>query len=89
METLAEKIKRRAHEMREADKQGKFKQFPLSKVANQVYEGRTASGKKVIFEIITGITEQGLYGAGTLKCEGKTIFTKGYPSKAMAWMSKN
>ncbi|MBP2631445.1 MAG: hypothetical protein H6Q70_2073 [Firmicutes bacterium] len=56
---------------------------------NQIYEGMTMSGRKVTFEIVTGITDQGLYGAGTLECEGKTIFTKGYPSRAMAWMAQN
>jgi hypothetical protein len=90
METLAAKIRRRNHEMKEASLQAKYKNFQLIKDADSsVYKGKTASGKEVQFYTVTGLTTQGLYGAGTLYCEGKTIFTKGYPSKAMAWMAKN
>lgn len=90
METLSQKIRRRNHEIKESSLQEKYNNFQLKKeAASNIYKGKTASGKEVQFYTVTGMTTQGLYGAGTLYCEGKTIFTKGYPSKAMAWMAKN
>lgn len=54
--------------------------------------GITLNGKKVRFERCWGISKQSRY-AGSLAVqeeEGwKTIFTKGYQSKALAWMAKN
>lgn len=61
---------------------------------NGHFAGTTKAGLPVQFDRIEfGMTEQGLYGAGTLKAkygdEWRTIFTKGYPSRALAWMAAN
>jgi hypothetical protein len=55
--------------------------------------GTTTSGKQAKFIRCWGMTKQSRY-AGSLRVQQEnevweTIFTKGYQSKALAWMAKN
>lgn len=93
MTELAARIKARKQAEQEKTKCSKISGVKLDG-QNGHYQGMTTSGKKVYFDRIEfGMSEQGLYGAGTLRVETKdglkTIFTKGYPSKALEWMSRN
>lgn len=88
---LSERIKAREREQKEADR---CRKYPLKlEGTTNTKTGFTASGKRVVFESCFGMTEQSKYGAGTLSVEDggewKTVFTKGYPSKALEWMSHN
>lgn len=89
---LSAQIKARAQERKEKEKCTKYKDVKLEG-SNGIYSGYTKSGKQVSFEQDYGFSMQSQYGAGTLKVlennEWKTIFTKGYPSKALEYMSKN
>ncbi|WP_339304524.1 hypothetical protein NST33_18420 [Paenibacillus sp. FSL L8-0435] len=89
----AERIKRRAQEEKEEAKCNKFSEVKLEGT-NNTKTGFTKQGKKVVFESCFGMTDQSKYGAGTLSVledggQWKVVFTKGYPSKALAWMMKN
>lgn len=86
---LAERIKARAAERKEAER---CRKFALTlEGSSGILTGKTSSGKPVLFELCYGFSEQSKYGAGTLKVregdEWVTIFTKGYPSKALAYMT--
>lgn len=88
---LSERIKARAAERKE---QERCRNYKLTlEGSNGVLSGKTASGKPVLFEQCYGFSEQSKYGAGTLKVqEGDnwvTVFSKGYPSKALEFMSQN
>jgi hypothetical protein len=89
-----ERIKAALQEDKERKKCAKFTEVSLTG-SNVTKTGFTKSGKKVLFEGIQyGLSEQGKYGAGTLSVldddgQWKVIFTKGYPSKALAWMMNN
>ncbi|WP_217597188.1 hypothetical protein [Cohnella sp. GbtcB17] len=88
---LSERIKARARDEKEAARCRKYS-LKLEGTTN-TKSGFTASGKRVVFESCFGMTDQSKYGAGTLTVEDggewKTVFTKGYPSKALEWMSQN
>ena len=88
---LSERIKARAKERKEKEL---CKKYDLKlEGSNGVQSGKTKDGKRVIFEQCYGFSEQSKYGVGTLKVlennEWMTVFTKGYPSKALKWMSNN
>lgn len=80
---------------KEQEKCNEFKGVQLIKSeGGSAFRGRTKLGKEVKFIGISyGMTSQGLYGAGTLKVLDNgnwvTIFTKGYPSRALKWMTEN
>jgi hypothetical protein len=87
---LAERIKARAAERKE---EARCKKYALKlEGTGSILTGKTASGKKVIFDRCYGFSKQSRY-AGTLKVmendEWVTIFTKGYPSKALEYMSNH
>lgn len=88
---LSERIKARAQEQKEIKRCRKYA-LKLEGV-NGILTGTTASGKPVVFTQCYGFSEQSKYGAGTLQVEDGgelvTIFTKGYPSKALAYMSNH
>lgn len=89
MTELTERIKARAAERKEAER---CRKYPLTlEGSGTTLTGKTASGKAVLFELCFGFSDQSKYGAGTLKVregdEWVTIFSKGYPSKALAYMS--
>lgn len=88
---LSERIKRQAQERKEKEKCKKFKL--VLEGENGIQTGKTSSGKPVLFEQCFGFSEQSKYGAGSFKVfengEWVTIFTKGYPSKALAYMTNN
>ncbi|WP_010498340.1 hypothetical protein [Paenibacillus elgii] len=89
---LADRIKAAAQERKEKEKCAKFKEVKLEG-SSTIQTGFTKQGKQVMFEACTGLSIQSRYGVGTLSVkegdEWKVIFTKGYPSKALAWMMKN
>lgn len=91
MSELSQRIKARAQEEKEERRCRKFT-LKLEGTAT-TKTGYTASGKKVLFESCFGMTDQSKYGAGTLKVnengEWVTIFTKGYPSQALKWMTNH
>lgn len=88
---LAVRIKARMQDEKEAARCRKY-DLKLEGTTN-TKTGRTASGKRVVFENCFGMTDQSKYGAGTLAVEEngewRTVFTKGYPSKALEWMTRN
>ncbi|MFD0587789.1 hypothetical protein ACFQZE_07225 [Paenibacillus sp. GCM10027627] len=93
LSSLAEKIKRAAQERKEMEKCRKFTEVKLEG-SSVIQTGFTKLGKQVTFESCMGFSSQSKYGAGTLSVkeengEWKVVFTKGYPSKALQWMSKN
>lgn len=92
IDELSERIKARAQERKEKEKCAKFTEVKLEGTS-AIQTGFTKQGKQVMFEGCMGFSNQSKYGAGTLSVkdgeEWKVIFTKGYPSKALAWMMKN
>jgi len=88
---LAERIKARMQERKEAERCHKYA-LKLEGTGDTL-TGKTASGKPVTFIQCYGFSEQSKYGAGTLQVleDGAwvTVFTKGYPSKALDWMTNN
>lgn len=91
MVDLSAKIKAAAQERKEKEL---CKKYDLTlEGSNGTQTGQTSTGKKVIFSQCYGFSEQSKYGVGTLQVmengEWKTIFTKGYPSKALKWMTNN
>lgn len=87
----SERIKARNAERKEAER---CRRYTIKlEGEGDILTGKTASGKSVTFEQCYGFSEQSKYGAGTLKVlegdEWVTVFSKGYPSKALEYMTKH
>jgi len=86
---IAERIRAREREQKEARKIAKLSGKVQLVKHSCYYYGKTASGKHAVFTPDNGYSIQSLYNVGTLVIDGKTMFTKGYMSKALEVMARN